>query len=408
MSLYVNLAWRNIWRNKKRSIIAMSSVLFAVLIAMVMRSMQLGFYARAIDNVVSFYTGYIQLHAPGYDDEQSIDKSFAATDTLRDYVNGLDHVVFSAPRLETFGLIAGGKNTDGALIIGCDPEMEDRLTNLKSKVVEGRYLAPDDRGILLAEGLARHLGLAVGDEVIVLGQGYHGMSATGKYPILGLVKFPAPDLNSSLAYLPLRETRELTGAYGRLTSLAVMLDSQNALDGVTRTLRAGLGDTMEVLTWEEIMPEMVQFIQMDNASGIIMLVIIYIVIGFGILGTILMMTMERIREFGMLMAVGMKRKTLQVVVVIESVFLTVVGALAGTLISIPIVWYFHLNPILLSGDIAELTRQYGFEPIMPFSVDPWIFVAQGTTVLAIALIASLYPLIKLVRIDPVTAIRTGR
>jgi putative ABC transport system permease protein len=405
MLMYLNLVWRNIWRNRRRSAISLASVLFAVLIALVMRSMQLGFYAKSIDNVVSFYTGYIEVHENGYNAEQSVNLSFEETAPLMMAVRSRPGVTLAAPRLETFGLLSGENLTSGGLTVGINPATEDSLTGLSARVTKGRYLVAGDVGILLAEGLADYLETGVGDTVVVLGQGYHGLMAVGKYPVIGLVHFPTNELNSGLAFITLGQARELTGAYGRLTSIAIMLKNQGDLTSVAAGLRASLGPDFEVLTWEEVMPELVQFIQWDNASGLIMLAIIYVVIGFGILGTVLMMTMERMHEFGMLISVGMKRSWLQGVVFLESVILSFAGAVAGALIAIPIIAHFHAHPLYMSGTAAEATVEFGFEPIMPFLLAPGLFLNQGLVVLAIAVAASLYPILRIATLDPVSAMR---
>lgn len=407
MMMYLNLVWRNIWRNRRRSAISMCSVMFAILIALVTRSMQLGFYAESIDNIVSFYTGYIEIHAKGYNDEQSIDRSFAASDSLLGAVTRVPGVTRTAPRLETFALVSGDRQTNGALVIGIEPVVEDSLTGLADRVTDGSYLTPDDSGILLGNGLADYLEAAVGDTVVVLGQGYHGLTAVGKYPIVGLVTFPTRELDSSMAFIALARARDLTGAYGRLTSLAVMLADQRALSPTAVRLRHVLGARYEVLTWEEILPDLVQLIEWDNAGGLIMLAIVYVVIGFGILGTVLMMAMERTREFGMLISIGMKRSRLVGVVTLESALLSFVGAVAGALIAIPVIAYFHVHPLHMSGVAAEATVRFGFEPIMPFLLAPGIFVNQGLVVLGLALVASLYPALRIATLDAVTALRRG-
>jgi putative ABC transport system permease protein len=385
----------------------MASIMFAVLIALVMRSMQTGFYARSIDNVVSFYTGFIQIHARGYSDESSVNKSFAMSDSLLRDLDGIGEITYYAPRLEVFALVSGGDLTDGASIVGIDPSLEDSLTSLRSKVTQGSYLHHGGGGIMLAQGMAEHLKVSVGDTVVVLGQGYHGLTAAGRYRVSGVVKFPSPEQNNAMAYMTIGHAQELTGAYGRLTSLAIMIKSHKALEETAGRLRAALGPRYEVKTWREILPEMVQFIQTDNASGLIMLFIIYMVIAFGIFGAILMMTMERTREFGMLISIGMKRRVLQAIIVIESVMLSITGVVAGVIVSLPVILYFHANPIKMSGDVAEMTRQYGFEAIMPFSLDPWLFYHQAMVVLLIALAASCYPLLKISRMNATRALREG-
>ena len=405
--MYLSLAWRNIWRNKKRSIISISSVSLAVLIALVTRSMQLGFYAHSINNVVSFYTGYMQVHADGYWEKQSLNNSFVDDGSVIKEVEQTRDVTFAAPRLESFALVSAGNRTDGVMVVGIDPNLENRLAKLSGKVVEGSYLKPGDQGIMLGEGLASHLQLGLGDTAVVLGQGFHDVMAAGKYAISGIVNFPVPDLNNSMAYLTMPVAQDLFAAPERITSLAVMIDDHKHLNAVDNRLSDELGKGYEIMTWKDMMPELVEGIETDNASGIIMLCIIYMVIGFGIMGTILMMTMERNREFGMLIAVGMKSYILRIIVAIESVILSLVGVIGGVILGIPIMIYFHYNPIRLTGQLAEATLSYGFEPIFPFSLDPMIFFWQALAVLLIALVVSTYPIYRISKIEPVTALRTG-
>jgi len=176
---------------------------------------------------------------------------------------------------------------------------------------------------------------------------------------------------------------------------------------VMAELEDRFGQAYEVMSWEQMLPEVVQSIEADNASGLIMLLIIYMVIGFGILGTVLMMTMERTREFGMMVAIGMKRGRLRLVAILESLMLTFVGVLTGILLGIPVLVYLHAHPIQLKGQLREMMIGYGWDPVMPFSLDPMIFVWQALIVLVIALAAATYPVWRISRVDPVDALRTG-
>jgi ABC-type lipoprotein release transport system permease subunit len=407
VSLFAALAWRNLWRNKRRSTIAMASVVFAVVIALATRSMQLGFYSRTIQNVVSFRTGYLQVHARGYQDEQSLENSFEPSAALMRRIERAPHVTVAAPRLEAFALLSGTTTTDGAQVMGIDPAREGRLTGLAHRLALGRYLEADDRGILLGSELARHLGVAPGDTLVVLGAGYHAQSAAGRFVVAGTLTFPIPELDASTAYLSLSAAQELLGAPGRVTSVAVMLDDPRALADVESRLRTDLGADFEVVSWKTMMPEMVQYIQVDNASGLLMLALVYVVIGFGILGTVLMMTMERTREFGVLIALGMPRRVLAGVVLLESVILGLLGAATGIAFGIPMLLYLAAHPIVLGGEAAQALRGYGFEPILPFSLDRSIFVLQTVTMLAIALAASILPLLRIRSLDPIVAMRRG-
>jgi ABC-type lipoprotein release transport system permease subunit len=162
----------------------------------------------------------------------------------------------------------------------------------------------------------------------------------------------------------------------------------------------------ELMTWKEMMPELNQFIEVDSAGNYITIIILYLVISFGLFGTILMMTKERMHEFGILVAIGMKKRILTFIVVAEMILMSITGAAAGIVASIPVVWYFKLNPIRFTGQLEQVYIEFGMEPIIPFSSDPGIFITQGVIVFCLAVILGLYPFIKIVNLRPVQAINS--
>ena len=405
MKTYFLLAWRNLWRNKRRTLIASASVFFAVLLALVMRSMQEGSYDYMIDASVSMYTGYIQVHAKDYWDKRSIDKSMEYSQKKISEIDSIPDITLITPRLESFSLISYGNVTKVASVVGIEPEKEDAMTKLKSKLIKGEYLNKDSKGIMIAEGLAQLLKVDIGDSIVVYGQGYHGVTAAAQIPVTGIVKFTLPPLNKSMTYLSLNYAQWLYSAPNRITTLSLMIDQANKIDNVHSAVQALFNDKYEVMTWPELMPELVQSIEVDNAGGIIMLGILYVVIGFGILGTVMMMTAERTKEFGILISVGMKKWRISYVSILESVFLAFIGLLSGIIVSIPILYYLNQNPVQLTGEMADVMLKFGLDPIMPFRFAANIFIDQFLTVLVIAMIAALYPLSYIRKLEPVRAMR---
>jgi len=405
MNTYFHLAWRNLWRNKRRTLIASASVFFAVFLALVMRSMQEGSYDYMVDASVSMYTGYIQVHAKEYWDKRSIDKSMELSTTKIAQIDSIKHITLVTPRLESFSLISYGNVTKVASVVGIDPEKENLMTDLKSKLITGQYLTDNSKDVMIAEGLAKSLKVEIGDSIVLYGQGYHGVTAAAQVQVEGIVKFTLPALNKSMVYLSLDYSQWLYSATNRITSLSLMIDEASELDEVHYKVRSLFNEKYEVMTWPELMPELVQGIEVDNAGGIIMLGILYVVIGFGIFGTVMMMTAERTKEFGILISVGMKRWRLGFVSLLESLFLSFIGVVAGIIVSIPILYYFYENPIPLTGEMAELMLKFGLDPIVPFRFAPNIFVDQFLTVIFIAMISALYPLSFIRKLNPVKAIR---
>ncbi len=406
MRLYVHLAWRNLWRNKRRTLISTTSVLFAVLLALAMRSMQNGSYDSMIQSAVGLYLGYIQVHGEGYWEKRSLDQSIDLPEIRLSSLDSVPRVTRVVPRLESFVLLSKDSATKVAQVVGIDPTQENAMTGLAKRVKAGRFLHNDDEGVLIAAGLAKVLNAGIGDSVVIYGQGFHGVTAAARVPVIGIVKFPLPDLDNSMSYLTLQYARWLFSAPGRVTSIAFMISSPSDMDQVQAELKVKAGSRTEVMTWKEMTPELVQAIQADSAGGILMLLILYIVIGFGIFATIMMMTTERTREFGVLLSVGMKRWKLIAVTTLETVIISMLGAMAGIVAGIPVLWYLHLHPIPLTGELADVMLAYGMEPVLPFSVESGIFFAQTAVVLGLAVVCAVYPFLVIRKLNPVSALRS--
>ena len=343
-----------------------------------MRSMQLGSYERMIDNSVRFFTGYIQIHKNGYWDEKIIDNSFPEDTDLVKKLELIDHVEVVVPRIESFALASYGPQTKGTLVIGINPEKENYLTEVDKRIISGKTLDANDKQALVGKGLAEYLKAGIGDTLVLISQGYHGSNAAGKYVIKGLVEFGNPRLTNQLVYLSLPASQYFYDAQGLLTTISIVTDKPKYV----QSIMASLGEvvdtqTLEVMDWRNMVPELIQSIELDNISVIIMLLMLYAVIGFGMLGTFLMMTAERMYEFGVVLAIGMRKWKLQFVVFLEITILSMLGVAVGVLISLPLIIYFYQNPIALPGVYGDSFEKFGIEPVYVFSIDPVVFYSQA-------------------------------
>jgi ABC-type lipoprotein release transport system permease subunit len=400
------LAWRNIWRNRRRTYITIASIVFAVLFSALLESLQKGAWENMIGNVVNYYYGYVQIHKDGYWNDQSIDKAFALSDSLERKIERIPDVKNILPRIESFALASTGNNTHGALVVGIEPAVENRMTDLENRVEQGAYLDKGDQAALVAVGLAENLSLGVGDTIVLVSQGYHGVNAAGKYAIKGLVKFGSPELNKQMVYLPLPEAQWFYGATGLLTSVALHIEDSDDVPDVMNELKSSIDlETYEVMDWKEMLPDLLQAKALDSAGNYVVYFILYLIIAFGIFGTILMMTKEREYEFGVLVSIGMRRLALSVTVWVEVIILGIMGSIMGIMLSIPVVGYFHTNPIRFSGEFATALQKYGFEPIFPASFDPWVFIIQAVIVFLLTTVLAIYPLFKIGNLQPVEAMR---
>ena len=403
--MIIKLIWRNLWRNRRRTLITMASITFSVLFAIVMQSFQKGVFDNLIKNVVGYYSGYIQIHRAGYWEEQVLDNSFALNDTLVNQLNKNSSITGIVPRLETFLLASQGNTTKGCMLVGTDANKENQLTHLRNKISKGEYFNNQEEVVLIAEGLANRLNVDVQDTLVLFGQGFQGSMAAGKYPIKGLVHLASPAMNDAFVYLPLPAAQYFLSAENRLTSISLGIGSPDEMESVLKKLKTTIDKRYEVLSWPQMMPDIDHHIKLDGVSFYIFTGVLYLIIGFGFFGTILMMAAERKREFGMLIAIGMKKSWLGFILLGETIFITLSGVFIGIALSLPLVIRLQKNPIQVSGEFAKAYEKFGFEPIFPTALNAGIFLTQSLIVLCIAFIIGLYPIWYVRSLDAVKAMK---
>jgi ABC-type lipoprotein release transport system permease subunit len=401
----LQLAWKNLWRNRNRTLITMAAIFFAVLLSVLTSSLKAGIFDNLVKNLVSNYSGYIQVHQKGYWEEQLLDNSFETSLLVQNQIRNEKAVTALSPRLESFALASSGELTKGCLVIGIDPKKENKITYLQSSLKQGRYIDSNDKGVLISAGLLERMKLKLDDTLVLIGQGYHGATAAGKYPIIGVVGFAAPDLNDKVLYMPIRLAQDLYGAPNRATAYVLSINHTETINSIAQETQTKVGNTYEVMTWEQMMPEIKQHIESDSRSMQVIQAILYLLISFGIFGTLLMMMAERRFELGMLVAIGMKKQMLAFLLLFESVFTVLLGCIIGIIASIPLVYYFNIHPIKLGGEVGKVYEKFGFEAIFPTSLHSEHFVNQGLVVLIIGLILSLYPVYQIIILKPVEAMR---
>lgn len=386
----------------------MLSIVVAVLLASVMRSMQEGQYDIMIESTVGSFTGYIQVHQQGYWNDQTLENSFVSSDSLIQRIEQVNSVVEAVPRIQTYALAAGQQQSRPAMVMGIDPRKEQALSNPRERLQSGSYLENnDEQAVLVGSEMMHRLNVQIGDSLVLIGQGFRGQSATGLYEIKGTVSYPNPEMNRSIVMMPLAAAQQFIAASNRLTALALILDEPAKVEQTVQQLQLILGsDQYEVMSWQQMLPELQQAIQADRGSGIIIIFILYLIVGFGILGTVLMMITERTYEFGVMLSIGTSRLALFLILTIEIFLIAVLGSAAGIALSIPVAWYFNINPIEFTGDMVDVMESYGLEPYLPFSLDPELFYMQAIIIFLITLVFSIIPLIRASRLHPVKAMRS--
>ncbi len=407
MKTIVKIAWRNIWRNKRRTLITIASIMFALFFAIIMRGFQLGSYDKMKENAIESYSGYIQIHKKGYWDDKNIDNIFEFDQQKIKDLESDPRINNIIPRLESFALASSGEATKGVAVMGISPEKENTMTKIKTYLQQGEFVNSEDKSILVAEELANFLKIKVKDTLVLFSSGHHGATAAGLFTVKGILKLPTPEMNRSTVYLPITEAQSFFSTGNQFTALVFDIENLEEVVDVEKEISQNINlDEYEVMGWKVMNKELLQMIESDNAGGLIMIAILYMVIAFGIFGTVLMMTNERIKEFSMMISIGMKKWKLILVVIIELVFLNILGVIAGIIISLPVMIYFYYHPIRFTGEAVEAMKDFNFEPIMPMSMDSHIFVIQAIVIFAISLVSMYYPILKILKLNIVKGLRS--
>jgi putative ABC transport system permease protein len=405
MNTIIKLARRNIWRNKRRTLITAMAIFFAVFFSVVMQSVQKGMFDNMEFGMVKSFVGFGQIHSKGFFEDQTLDNAFLYDEKIDELANKHKDVKAFVPRIESFALASNGQATKGAMLIGIDTEKENTLTELSQKITKGEYFVPNDSSVLVAEGLAKYLKVDVGDTLVLISSGYHGASAAGAYLVKGLIEFPSPELNNRMIYMPLATSQEFFDLDGLVTTLVIDTDKPNRIEKITNQLQADLGEEYEVMPFLELIPNIVQVRQFKEGSSLFMLFILYAIITFGIFGTILMMIKERQYEFGVLTAIGLRRSRLSMIVWLETIFIGMIGVVGGVAASLGITYFLKMNPVALTGEAAAAYEDFGIEPLITASTAPEIFYNQAIIVFVIVTLLALYPIFKISKLKPVEAMR---
>lgn len=402
--MLVKLAWRNIWRNKKRSLITISAIFIAVFLCIILRALQLGMYDNMINNVVGSYSGYIQIHSKGFWDEQIVDNSFSLNKDFLNEIESIDGVSNTLQRIQSGSLASLSDLSKFVFVTGIQPSKESSLTNWEKRLIDGQLLTGESKSLNIGKGVAKYFDLKIGDTLVLLGQGYHGMQAVGAYPVSGILDLKNPTLNKITVFMTLSNAQDFLSAQNMITHLILNKQENKDEDAIALNVKNLLNNEVyEVMTWREMIPELEQTIKADSAGGLVMVFILYMIVAFGIFGTVLMMTQERKYEFGVLISIGMKKIRLIKTMIYETILLTSVGVILGIALSRPIIIF--LSPIKFPEEQAQMMENMGFEAVIPFMNTYDIPLTHGFIIFFISLIVCLYPLTIILKLDPIKAMK---
>ena len=408
MGVDLIMSIRNILRNPRRTLLTMSAIAFACLLLVFMLSFQLGSYGTMINASVKIQAGHIQILAGDYQENPKIRKTIQNPRTVLEILETAPDIIASTPRAEAFSLVSSNDRSRGILVVGIDPQKEEKVSTIKSLIRKGKFLEEKDfNQALVGSLLARHLKVGVGDELTILGQARDGSIAASIAEIKGIYSSGMDEFDRSAIQVPLTYSQDLFQMGESIHRVVLLCSSLSRVSTTRDYLIRHIHDhggqrNLRVLSWKELMPGLVQGITMDLASGLIFYLILIIVVAFSILNTFLMALFERTREFGVMLAMGTKPGRLMKLLFMESFFLTLAGALLGTLGGCLITLWFQKHGIEISG-ASDMLKQYGITGAI-YPRLTWLSALTGPlAVILITLTSALYPALKAKKLTPVEA-----
>jgi len=403
------LAWKNLWRNKRRTFITLAAIALSITLVQAFHNLASGVYARMIDAGVRAGSGHLALYHPGYVGSRDEQLSFPL-DGLQQQADTLAGVLAALPRVYLPGLAQSSRESRGILLTGVDPEAEQPVNPfLKGLPPEQRLRGLESRDAVVGNRLLKELKLKPGQKLVITVQSRSGELASDLFRIRGVVETGLKEIDSSLIMVGRQRAAALAGMPGEVHELAVVLTSPAAESQVLPPLRRLIAGRagVELVGWDRAMPNLANAIKLDYASQKFIFVIILVIVTIGVVNTLLMSVMERIREFGVILAVGATPGRLRRLILAEALLLggcaLVVGCLFGSLAT----WYLVEVGIDLRNFVPD-TLEFGgviFEPVLRAGWDLRYMTQIALFVVLLSLLAALYPAVKAGRITPVEAMR---
>jgi len=417
-SKLIKFAWRNLWRQKRRTILTLVSITFGGFLAVMFTGMQDYTWVDFIDTSARLGSGHITIQHPEYLDKPTLSRTVTETDDKRAAVHTDEDVAVAVERTTGQAMLATTHDSFGAFFIAYDPTQESEYTlEWTDGLIAGElFTAPDDDGIILGEVLAENLDAELGDKVVFTLTDRSGEIVSGMERLSGIITSGSEATDASLALLPIDTVRGVVGYDpAESTQVAIFLNSGRRTLTVSERIDALIGPDAAVLTWDQMQPEIKSFVAMKKGGALVMNLVIGVLIAAGIFNTLFMSVMERTREFGVMMAIGYSPKQLFSLVMAESGILAALGLVLCAIPTVPL--YLKLSETGL--DMTETYRSMGilddhgsmdlagvgFDPVLPFGLFPESAIAIVCAIVGATLLAGLYPAWKAGRVEPVDSIK---
>ncbi|MBX3045041.1 MAG: ABC transporter permease [Candidatus Kapabacteria bacterium] len=398
------IARRNLWRNRRRTLIVISSVIAGVVAIILNDSVGNGIVSQMLDNQINLHTSHIQIHQNGFNENKSIQAVLPDPNFVEDILNQNSNIATYSKRTIAFGLLNSANSSAGATFVGIEPEAESKITSIKSSIIEGKYPEIGKRDILIGKKMAEKLEVEVGGKIVAVTNSSDGNVNSELFRVSGIFRAGSSDFENSNIYIPYDFAENLLELGGSFHEFAIVTNSKEDIEIIKTQLSDSLGDEYEILSYRDLLPLIVSYIEAYKSTIIIFYIIIGLAVLFGIINTMLMSVFERVQEFGVLMAIGMKNKKIYLMVVLESLVIGVIGSIFGFIIGMAIYLIISNTGIDLRA-FSESLESMGLSAIIFPSVNLKLIINSMLVMPVTSVIGALYPAYKAIKLQPTDAIR---
>ena len=400
-----SISWRNIWRNKVRSLVIIFSVALGIFAGVTSTAFMKGLAEQRIQKVIKSELSYIQVHKKGFRQNSDLKSYIPGAAALTQDIRKIPHVTGASRRVVVQAMIASAETATGVLIAGVNPEQEKQVTNIHEKIIDGAYFEGIKKHpVVIGKKLAEKLNVKVRSKLVITLQDTANNVISGLFRIAGIYTTNNNMYDESHIFIRIGDLLELTTLPEDVAhEIAINIDDSENLP-VVETQVKNLAGGLEVMDWKSLSPEMNYLTEAMELYMYIFIIIILLALLFGIINTMLMVVMERTKEIGMLMAIGMNKFRIFSMIVLESIMLSLTGGIVGIFIGALFSKWRSIVPIDLSM-WAQGYEQLGFDAYVYLSLDPIMLVNVTILVIITGVIAALYPAYKALKNDPVDALR---
>jgi ABC-type lipoprotein release transport system permease subunit len=404
----LTLAWRNIWRHPRRSLLTIAAMVFANVLLVFMLGLQLGQYRMMIDNSLSIFTGQMQVQDVNYLDEPQMYRTVPDADRLAGQIRRDTNLDAVSVRAYGFALVSSEKRTIGVQVTGVDPEHESLVSTIPGLVKEGRFLSSASANeAIVGSTLARNLKVDIGDELTLLGSGRDGSIAATILPVVGIFNSGSRDLDRQMMEMPIDNFRDVFAMGSHAHSIIIGGDREMA-DSYSHDVNNIIQHDNKLVLhdWEILMPGLRQAIEADFFSAWIMYALLIILVAFSMMNTMLMSVLERTHEFGILLALGVRHSKLGRIIFAESVVLAFTGMIVGIIAGSLLTLYFYHNGFTYPG-MEEMGERFNIPSILIPEVSLRTILPGPLVVMLASIIASIYPIWHMRKLRPIQALQAA-